>query len=376
MIYIFSILLALSQIIIFPLLSFRWAKEIILQVLIIISACSLIWNKNKWLASFILWSLFLFFLGKNLIINDYEYPITYRINGIALLNIINIVLIGIFYLVLHYIKLDKKIIYKTLCFVAVFQSVYIILQKFGIDQFFLHLTGTYGAVERWPVGTWANEAVCSWCIVLCSPFFLFFKDLRFKIGYFICFAALLCTKVTMGILGFILGFLFWLWHKSKKTTLVVILILLLMGGILNTNGRFNYYLQDTHRIKVWTKVIEIWKERPITGWGVGSFRTLFWERAPEFRTDGHWAQAHNEYLQVLFEEGIIGLGIILGLIFTTMLSFVRKQRGLIPLTCLVIASFISIFSFPLHTSQGAIIILALVLYERELWQVEEGIVSV
>ena len=366
MIYIFSILLALSQIVIFPMLSFRWAKEITFQVLIMLTMCHFIWNKNKWLASFIMWSLFLFFLGKNFRINDYNYPISYNVNPIALFNIINIVLIGVFYTVLHKMNLDKKILYKTLCFVALFQGVYAILQKFGIDQFFLHITGQFGPVERWPVGSWANEALCSWCIALCSPFFLAFKELRFKIGYVVCFCAILCMGCSAAIVGFVLGFLFWLWHKNWKLALAIILIVATIGGTLLLNGKLGYYLQDTHRFKVWAKAIEIWKERPITGWGVGSFRSLFWQRAMEFFKDGQWAQAHNEYLQVLFEEGIIGLGIVFGFIFTIGLSFFRKRQGIIPLTCLIVAGFISIFSFPLHTSMGAIIILALVLYEREI----------
>ncbi len=365
---IFPILLALSQIIIFPMLSFRWAKEVTLQLLILISLCYLIWQKNKWISLFIGWSVLLFFMGKGFIINDVNAIPTYNINILGLLNIINIVLIGVFYYVLHSIKLNTKLIYKTLCFIAIFHAVYVILQKCQLDQFFysISLHSTDGSPKiSWPVSTWANEALCSWCITLCSPFFLAFKELRFKIGYFVCFVSVLLTGCSAGIIGFILGFLFWLWHKNRRLTIVIILSLLLIGGILTYNGKLSYYLQDTHRIKVWAKAIEIWRDRPITGWGVGSFRALFWERAPEFRTDGHWAQAHNEYLQVLFETGIIGLGIVFGLIFTTALSYFRKRRGLIPLTCLLIGAFISIFSFPFHTSMGAIIILALTLYERQ-----------
>lgn len=300
-------------------------------------------------------------MHKSFVVNDCGSAPKYNINPVALFNLINIVLIGIFYLVIDLVRLDRKLIYKTICFIGIFQATYVILQVFGLDEFFKRINFSYS----WPVGTWANEGLCSWCITLCSPFFLAFKDLRFKIGYVICFIAILCTKVSAGILGFIIGYLFWAWHKSKKTFWIMVTFLVMAGAMIGFSGKADYYFQDTHRLKVWEKSIAIWKDRPLTGYGLGSFRTTFMGKSPEFQKDGYWAQAHNEYLQILYEEGIIGLGIIIALMFTTALSFYRTRKGLIPFTALIVGAFVSIFSFPFHTAMGGIIILALVMYEKE-----------
>jgi O-antigen ligase len=123
---------------------------------------------------------------------------------------------------------------------------------------------------------------------------------------------------------------------------------------------------------VWKKTLSIWKHetygRPITGFGLGSFKNIFWEKAPEFRTDGHWAQAHNEYLQVLFEQGIVGFFIIIGLMWMTFYNFWKKRVGLIPVTCLFILALLALTGFPMRTAMGIIPIFALVVFEKELYE--------
>ncbi len=368
--YLLVLLLGLSQILIIPNLSFRWCKEMSAQVLILLTISLLIWKKNKWVSAFLIWSTMLFFITKSYIVNDIGQTSTYSMNILSFLNFINIILFGLFYYVLHELKLNKNLIYKTLCFLAVFESAYVILQLFQIDQFFYNFslaTGKNPTYIKWPVGTWANEALISWCIALCSPFLLAYKELRFKLGYGLCFLALLATKATFGLLAFVIGFLFWLWFKHRKLAILLIISLLIIISILYIMGKLNYYLLDTHRFLVWKKSVMIWKQQaPITGIGHGSYRLLFWNLAPEFMKDGMWFQAHNEYVQILFEQGIVGLFIILGLIWTTFLKFIKHRRGLVPIVSLLVFAIISISGFPMRTAMGVIPLFALVLFEKEL----------
>jgi O-antigen ligase len=373
MTYIFTILLFLSQTIFFPFISYRWAKEYTFQILVVYILCYKIWQKNKWVALFLAWNVFLFIIEKGLIISDAGTNVSYHFNALSLLNMMDIIFAGLFYLLLHHLDLNRKTIYKTLCFIALFQASYVILQKLGLDQFFTRTgtgTGPNNLKVCSTVGTWANEALVSWLIVFCSPFFLAFKELRFKIGYLVCFIAVLCTKVTTGIVGFVLGFLFILWNRNKKIALGALVFISIISSIAIYSGKFDYFITDSHRFEVWKRAITIAKEMPITGFGPGSFRAIFPERNLDLIHEGAWVQAHNEYIQTFFEQGIIGLGIILGLVFTTILSFVRRRRGLISFTCLLTSMFISFLGFPFHLAQGAIVILALVLYERETWHDE------
>jgi len=364
--FIIPLLLA-SQFMILPNLSFRWIKECSAQIMIILTLCSLIWKKNKSIALFIAWSLFIFFYTKSLMIADATGSGSFHMNPLAFLNMTNVVLYGIFYYVLHQIKIDKDKLYKTFAFIAVFQSVYVILQFLQIDQFFNNITfSLMHQTKRWPVGMWGNEALVSWCIAICSPFLLAFKELRYKLAYVLCFGAVCCTRCSAGIAAFILGFIFFQFFNNKKKLAIALLILVLLSGAwAYKSGKFTYYFNPTHRFEVWKKSVEIWHEMPITGWGLGSYRVLFWQRAPEFRTDGHWAQTHNDYLQTLFETGVVGFGILLSLLWITFHSFWRKRKGLIPITSLFITSMIMFWGFPFRTALGILPIVALVLFERE-----------
>ena len=146
------------------------------------------------------------------------------------------------------------------------------------------------------------------------------------------------------MLAYVGGLLFWLFFNKRKLAITLIVTGLLGVTLFFWLGRVNpeSYFNPRHRLKVWSKVIALTKEAKvpvtvdgeqrwgykkafITGHGLGSFRQLFWINAPEFRSHGHWAQAHNDYLQILFEHGIIGLGIILVLMWITFYKFIKKK---------------------------------------------------
>ncbi len=374
-------LLVISQTIIFPNLSFRWAKEVSVQIFIILMLSWLIWKKNKYISLFLVWSLFSFIIYKGILINDVGLKTTYQFNFLSILTIINIILYGFFYYMLHQVKINKEKIYKTLCFIAIFQSIYVIIQKMNLDQFFYqisHLTSFPYKNISWPVGTWANEALVSWLIAICSPFFLYFNKLRYKIGYGVCGIAILCTMVTTSIVAYLLGFLFWLFFKHRKVAVILTLLVLVTGAIISQNdGIYNrlsdkleYFLRDTHRFQVWKKSLELWRPNTIIGNGLGSFRALFALKSPEFASDGYWAQAHNDYIQILFQQGIVGLGIILCLMWTTFYNFWKKRVGLIPITSLVIFSMIAFWGFPTETAMFIIPLLSLIMFEKDVEELD------
>ncbi len=50
-------------------------------------------------------------------------------------------------------------------------------------------------------------------------------------------------------------------------------------------------------------------ERPLLGWGVNRLPTEVAARMENYRLDAYWA--HNTYLEILVEQGIVGLGLYL-----------------------------------------------------------------
>jgi len=83
------------------------------------------------------------------------------------------------------------------------------------------------------------------------------------------------------------------------------------------------------RLVTWTSTWEMAQMSPIIGNGVGSFRVLYpaFRRPQIFHIEGkhntETDHAENEYLEVLMDEGIIGIGIFLWLILIFSLSGVR-----------------------------------------------------
>ncbi len=120
------------------------------------------------------------------------------------------------------------------------------------------------------------------------------------------------------------------------------------------------------RILMWRVTGLMIKDKPFLGGGIGSFKinyldyqARFLKEHPEYNK--YWInakEAHNEYLQIGAEIGLIGLGIILIMIlylYKLFISFLKKEidnkRKLICWGLLLgITSFLihSLFTFPLH----------------------------
>jgi O-antigen ligase len=67
----------------------------------------------------------------------------------------------------------------------------------------------------------------------------------------------------------------------------------------------------TPRLAIWTATIEMIKQRPIIGWGAGSFQLVFPSyRSPDFKRHhltNNTDHAHNEYLEISATIGVVGV---------------------------------------------------------------------
>lgn len=132
-------------------------------------------------------------------------------------------------------------------------------------------------------------------------------------------------------------------------------------GTVNSND------PTTGRAHFWQGTIEIIRDHPLIGTGLGSFGvayTLYDTRNGLYRLE----QAHNDYLQILSDAGIVGA--LLGLTFLVILfrsGFIRREtddpfrRGvatgaLAGCFAVLVHSF---FDFTLHTTANALLFLTL-----------------
>lgn len=158
-----------------------------------------------------------------------------------------------------------------------------------------------------------------------------------------------------------------LWLVPKRyAKYAIIAVLIFVAGVLYVRGSFNSVNAWTgDRSTVWTITLAKAMQKPILGWGPGTFnlwRPTFF--IGERKLGLTFTQAHNEYLQGLFEIGILGMlavplfWITVGRRLWRARPWSQELRGAV--ASFVVLSFICAFSFPLRigmTAFGAIITL-------------------
>ena len=159
---------------------------------------------------------------------------------------------------------------------------------------------------------------------------------------------------------------------------------LMLGGEMSINrlivDSVNTNDPTTGRAHFWAVTLQIIKAHPLIGTGLGAFGvvyTKFDSRNGLFRLE----QAHNDYLQVLSDGGIIGAALALG--FVALLfyrGFVRARsrddfrRGVALASlggCFAVLVH-SFFDFTLHTTSNALLFLVLAAMATLNGRVEEA----
>ncbi len=78
------------------------------------------------------------------------------------------------------------------------------------------------------------------------------------------------------------------------------------------------------RIEVWERCIDMIKDRPVTGTGIGTFVWAF----PKYRPEGfavRYHYAHNDYIQMITEMGILVIPVLLWGIFALLRKGLRRD---------------------------------------------------
>jgi O-antigen ligase len=124
-----------------------------------------------------------------------------------------------------------------------------------------------------------------------------------QVAFFLCF---LFRERTAGRAAFIM-----------TTFLVVALVSIAWIGGSDVTARLSTISASKHselsndiRFKINRDSLHMFAKRPILGWGLGTFETVY----PQFRsfyTDLLVDKAHNDYLQLLAETGVVGFAIMI-----------------------------------------------------------------
>jgi O-antigen ligase len=151
-----------------------------------------------------------------------------------------------------------------------------------------------------------------------------------------------CTMLLGGGKGAILaalvaGTTFIILRKSLKSGLVFLVVVVVLGGILVAVTPLQKYIVDyaksdeaqtgTGRVGLWQAIIPAIMEKPLYGHGFVASKFI-----AEDVEDVNWpaGHTHNGFLEVLYNNGVIGLGFLLAVMWRTvrnLLWVIRKMQA-------------------------------------------------
>ena len=327
-----------------PIVSFKglWETKEFLAVMAIVCVCLTEWRgkigfKNPWLKCLIVF----------LVVSSYMIPPIHLLWGDADLGGLWVFKSLLFCLLYIFLllkitsnppsELEKKVIGLAISYSALVSAAYAMLQWLGLDQFQTVFTMQWQAVRPAAEITAmiGNPVYLGVFLGLSLPF-AFLHLNKWQI-FIIIFAMILTQSDT--IFGFWIVFLV-LWTASRMGEKAVSLAcgLILIAGL--ACGVF--FIKDAPRwletrfngrLAVWADTIKDWKSPPIaipvnesmsydertrietlnkrtwplTGRGLGSFEYLYQKQKG-------WNDPHNVYLRALYEIGLIGLVLFIGMI--------------------------------------------------------------
>ncbi|MFB0527719.1 MAG: tetratricopeptide repeat protein [bacterium] len=277
-----------------------------------------------------------------------------------------VVLAGLYSLASNVIKDGKQIkrIMFPLIFVSGFISTYGIAQYFGIDLLNLKVVGS-GYIS----GPFENRNVLASFLVFTMPVsagFLFEKigkKLKITVGLIaiITLIALIYTRTRGAWVGLMGAMVFFAGGKlmaeqgmkkiikslfSKKSLIIVSLLVICLGLLIRYDyrkrGSFTKKflsiadLKDPatrHRFVMWRTGIDIIKEHPLSGTGIGTFENIHPKYQSKYlrtrkygRFEGLSKFIHNDYLEITANTGLLGLGTFLWLIVTLYWTGLKRLK--------------------------------------------------
>lgn len=349
-------------------LSFRAGKQVLSEWTIVLFVASF-FVKNIYIKLFLIWSALRTFLGYN----KYSY---------LTLNVI--FLYSVWYQVM-YDNLKKDLLPRVLnivCFVGLAQAFMMFLQKADIWVMIEPLDGfvsrqeivpnliSYGQTKghRNYTGFMSNINMAGSLLAMSLP--AFFREgwkrympiivagtfLSFSLGGIIPVLLILCIMAfsTSLVYGYIItaccAGIFLLYFKEYETLKNV--------------------LKGSRRLEYWKYMVKnIVPQKPIVGWGVGQFKLLFpviHKNVFDKGTKIAVRQAHNEYLQLIIEQGFIAISIVFaGIVNYAKKAFRCKTKvQYIGALGILTALINSTVNFMFHTTVGILFFVYLICLEK------------
>ncbi|MBI4668192.1 MAG: tetratricopeptide repeat protein [Elusimicrobia bacterium] len=199
-----------------------------------------------------------------------------------------------------------------------------VFSTFGNPNFF----GDYLVIMTPMVLSWAmaKKSFAAWCLLFLTWFNAAVTETK---GAWIGVGMVTTIWIVLYSLCIPLALVEYL---KKRLWAIIAVTLAGVGALLMITPGLNP-VSIPFRIYTWLSTWEMIEAHPIAGTGIGSFKLIYsaYRRPTIFHIEGkhntETDHAENEHFEVLFDEGIVGFGIYLWLIFmVSLLSYRALQR--------------------------------------------------
>lgn len=167
-----------------------------------------------------------------------------------------------------------------------------------------------------------------------------FKQVMILIMLLTIFLGIIFSLSRMGIFSFIIAVLFMIFFllvKGQKKARNIIAVFFLLGvilslwyGVMPLEERIYYTVERRvdSRTEVWKATLALIRDFPVVGSGMGTYENIFRHYQPENIGIVIFAQAHNDYLDLLSNLGILGFIFVISGIgyFLYLLVLFRGRR--------------------------------------------------
>jgi hypothetical protein len=289
-----------------------------------------LWRINPW------WAAFLVLAGVS-----HVYPAYTRESYLAF----DVVLAGVVWFAVVASVLRRKdlpVLYNAIAVVCCINTLWQILQLLELDPLFVSISE--GPMPR--VGFMLNQNFAGALAAFCMPVFM---RPKWRWGLAVVGVSLVLAETSLAVFAAFVGLLFWGVAKKKIYLSLTAAVAGSVGYILLVDG------PGFERWPVWRLGLLGWIDEPWFGFGLGHWALLF-SKPVRGAGSGIWMQAHNEFLQGMFEMGI-GFVVVCAGYATRAWNSVRRrmnERLLIPAMALVIIAVNSAANFPFHVGATSI----------------------
>ena len=249
-------------------------------------------------------------------------------------------------------------------------------------------------------GIATNVNISSSSIIFKMPFLIYLilkvkkgnSKMFFRIVEFICIISVLLLQSRLGLISLVL---IYIWHilllKGIHYRYIITLIFIGLFNFFITPSNLSRNLDSNvlsienlnsdesinQRLIFYKKALNMSYEKPLIGFGLGSWKY----ESSNYADYADYAErenrsvlipyyTHNDFLQILFELGILGLFfylLFIGSLFVKAFYIINNYRGVILLS-LILFTFNSFLNFPIHRTQEYIpfIIVASFIYRDNI----------